>query len=247
MTDGDVQHELTCGQSGLRVRFRWTGDRFAHVIDRQDRSGAMDQPGDGTLRSVEGHSSEAWPASPAIQQISTERISGAEMIMGVGGSGTSHFSLSVRAVTADEGPPSLHFDWAARLSRSSMDRWLARPAAGHSQPAAGQSAGHSSGGRQGQASGGIEDGGERIRLGSEYAISDRWLVQVDPPARLVELSERRAVAPSSDSSSSASDFSNSDASGFRVAGAVGDERGIRIVAEIRPQERTVRWSYRIGS
>jgi len=214
MTDHDFSHELVCGQSGLRVRFRRASDRFEHIVD------LAGQPEEGAMRSIEGSSTEAWPASPAIQQLSTEQIEGATMLMGVGGSGTSHFSLSVRCATSSDGMPSIHFDWAARLTKASMATWLSQSES--EQPPESQD-NHSS-------------DTERIDLGSEYAMSRPWSVEVEPPARLIEIPE---TVPAKDPHAA----SESVSGGMPPADGKGR---IRVEAEIQPGEQTVRWSYRIG-
>jgi len=101
-------HQITTPDGELAVLFRWNGDRYAHVV----------QSGDGImLASDEGTPEQDWPASPAIQQISTEMIDGQPTVLGVGCCGSSHFSVSVQVESDDENRQSIRFDWAARLSK----------------------------------------------------------------------------------------------------------------------------------
>ena len=89
----DVVHRLEspCGQ--MTVEYRWANDRFIHRV-------LLD--GQVCFSSVDGDGSQAWPASPPIQQISLEPIQDVPMILGVGGAGTGHWSISV-GWKADEG------------------------------------------------------------------------------------------------------------------------------------------------
>ncbi len=101
-------HILTSDDGELRAVFSWRTDRYAHDI----HAGS-----DRQLSSIEGTPADVWPASAAISQLSTERIDGRPTILGVGCSGTTHFSVSVQLDDAADGKPEIVFDWAARLAK----------------------------------------------------------------------------------------------------------------------------------
>lgn len=100
-TEEDSPH----GATTIRVRFRWSGDRFKHVIDAGGRVVA---------ESVEGDSDSLWPPSPPIQQLSLETLDGRPTLLGVGAAGRSHWSVSVQAVPHDRAAV-FEFDWACRF------------------------------------------------------------------------------------------------------------------------------------
>lgn len=110
-------HELQTGNGSLQVRFEWQQDRYAHVVRWQSESGEVLE-----AHSEEGSSEEDWPASPALQQLSTETIEGVPTILGVGCAGSSHFSVSVQVLetegSAEDGKASsvVRFDWAVRMT-----------------------------------------------------------------------------------------------------------------------------------
>jgi hypothetical protein len=89
----------------LRVEFRWSHDRFVHRV-------LLDQV--EVARSIDGDSSELWPASPPMQQLSLEPIQGSDAILGVGAAGRSHWSLSVELEQGENESQSFRFEWAAR-------------------------------------------------------------------------------------------------------------------------------------
>jgi hypothetical protein len=93
----------------LSIAFHWRNDRYDHVI--ASINGAKNQ---SLFRSVNGSVDEDWPASPAIQQLSTETIEDKPTVLGVGCCGTSHFSVSVQPAT---NPAAIRFEWAVRLSK----------------------------------------------------------------------------------------------------------------------------------
>lgn len=101
-------HHLRSSDGDLAVAFEWQGDRYAHRIELR---------GVACLSSQEGTAHHDWPASPAIQQLSTEMIAGKPTILGVGCCGTTHFSVSVQLDTEHESGSAIRFDWAARLSK----------------------------------------------------------------------------------------------------------------------------------
>ena len=88
------------------IEFVWTDDRFDHAI----RLGPV------KLQSLCGPPDECWPDSPPIQQLSIETLEGRPVALGVGGAGTSHWSLSVEPVESG-----FRFDWACR-AKSTPER-----------------------------------------------------------------------------------------------------------------------------
>lgn len=80
-------------QSGaIKIEFDKVGDRFAHRVLRQRHDTWL-----LVLESIEGTAEERWPASPPLQQIVAEPIGKDSRIvlLGVGLSGTGHWSISV--------------------------------------------------------------------------------------------------------------------------------------------------------
>lgn len=112
-------HQLQTENGSLQIRFEWQQDRYAHVVRWQSESGEVVE-----ARSVEGSSDQDWPASPALQQLSTETIEGVPTILGVGCAGSSHFSVSVQVLEkgngddSESGSPRVRFDWAVRMTAS---------------------------------------------------------------------------------------------------------------------------------
>ncbi|CAD76225.1 MAG TPA: hypothetical protein DDX19_14225 [Rhodopirellula baltica] len=112
-------HQLQTENGSLQIRFEWQQDRYAHIVRWQSETGEVAE-----ARSVEGSSDQDWPASPALQQLSTETIEGVPTILGVGCAGSSHFSVSVQvlekadAEESDSESPRVRFDWAVRMSAS---------------------------------------------------------------------------------------------------------------------------------
>jgi hypothetical protein len=77
---------------GLKFEFEKIGDRFSHkLMWRHDGEWII------VLESREGTDLERWPASPPLQQIVAEPIGkdGRMVLLGVGLSGTGHWSISV--------------------------------------------------------------------------------------------------------------------------------------------------------
>jgi hypothetical protein len=73
----------------LLLDLEWLGDRWMHRVTIDDRIVA---------ESIEGAADgrdPAWPASPAIVEVSRIDAAGRPAIVGVGLAGRSHFSLSV--------------------------------------------------------------------------------------------------------------------------------------------------------
>lgn len=98
----------------LCVRYVKLADRLSHCI------GILTNANGGStffpiLESVEGDASEAWPASPPMQQIVQESIGreSAPVLLGVGLSGNGHWSSAVEAVS----PESLKLDIACKNSK----------------------------------------------------------------------------------------------------------------------------------
>ncbi len=86
----------------VRVKFYWQRDRFAHQVSI-----------DGHIvgDSVESDSGSPWPESPPLQQLSLEKIDGQTMVLGVGGAGRNHWSISVQPC---DDPGLIRFDLACR-------------------------------------------------------------------------------------------------------------------------------------
>jgi hypothetical protein len=99
----------------LRVRlcFVWSGDRYAHRLEVTD-----DGQEQFCFESLEGAPGEAWPPSPALQQLSFQPgVSGGQCALLVGMAGKSHWSLSVETHES-----SFVFDVACRVQQS--PEWL---------------------------------------------------------------------------------------------------------------------------
>lgn len=93
----------------LNVEFEKVGDRFLHKVSlKHDGSWSV------VLESIEGTDEDKWPASPPLQQIVAEPIGkdGRMVLLGVGLSGTGHWSISVDENEAD----GLLMDIACRVS-----------------------------------------------------------------------------------------------------------------------------------
>ncbi len=101
-------HRLSTSDEQLVIEFTWQADRYAHVVKSFEGN---------LLPSIEGTPNEDWPLSPAISQLSTETIDRRPTVLGVGCSGTTHYSVSVQIEDDEAGQPVIRFDWAARLSR----------------------------------------------------------------------------------------------------------------------------------
>ncbi len=101
---------VACSSGGRRLRldFTWRGDRYMQTLYVGDGAGAE------TLAwiSVEGAADEAWPGSPAFQQLHVESRGERRVALLVGMAGTSHWSASVEPV---EGRAAWLFDVACRV------------------------------------------------------------------------------------------------------------------------------------
>jgi hypothetical protein len=94
--------------AGLRVRFFWHGDRFAHDIWMFDADQWI-----CALTSVEGSPQDDWPPSPPFQSLNVERRNDDFVALLVGMAGKSHWSASA---AIDRLLPCVHFDLACRVS-----------------------------------------------------------------------------------------------------------------------------------
>ncbi len=99
-------------QLGLEVQMLRCQDRFAshlRIVSELEQISPI-------LRSWEGDDLQSWPPSPAIQQLSRQEHGGGDFLAGVGMAGSSHWSLSVRAL--DTCNPTLEFDVACRVKEA---------------------------------------------------------------------------------------------------------------------------------
>lgn len=80
---------------GLQVRFSWRQDRYSHTISKLIAGRLIP-----VFESVEGSSTEVWPPSPPLQQLSVEELRPATQVaLLVGMAGKSHWSISVEPVS----------------------------------------------------------------------------------------------------------------------------------------------------
>ncbi|TWU43908.1 hypothetical protein Q31b_14400 [Novipirellula aureliae] len=96
---------LASQDGSIQVCFRWHQDRYQHHFGT-----AAEMP---LMTSIEDNGGLAWPCSPPIQQLSLEAIPLGDALLGVGGAGTSHWSISVHHV-ASANQPTLQFELACR-------------------------------------------------------------------------------------------------------------------------------------
>jgi hypothetical protein len=106
-----ASHILESGP--LRIEFEKLRDRWSHKLSFQ--SGDQWLP---IAASIEGSEHEPWPASPPIQELHFETHAGKPVALGVGMSGSSHWSL---CVTVDLETNSIQFEVACR-TKSRPDR-----------------------------------------------------------------------------------------------------------------------------
>lgn len=111
-------------------RVSWEGllDRHACSIAMRSRDEWIP-----LLRSYEGTSVDRWPPSPPLQQLVIDPGTGVEVLLGVGMSGTSHWSLSYSTRSSSPNPSpagdgvtdeeSLCMEAACRLGQA-VDGWL---------------------------------------------------------------------------------------------------------------------------
>jgi len=98
--------------AGLRVRFFWRDDRYAHEIWLLDGADWV-----RALESVEGTPVDDWPASPPFQSVVVvdRRDDGRPVALLVGMAGKSHWSASAEI---DPQVPCVSFDVACRVRGS---------------------------------------------------------------------------------------------------------------------------------
>jgi hypothetical protein len=109
----NAQREQSIEGGGLRVRFEFRVDRFAHEIGLVD-----DASWTPVFQSVDPPAAEDWPCSPPLQTLHIEeRADGNRIAFLVGMAGQSHWSLSAEL---DAKMPRLTFDVACRLSSKSI-------------------------------------------------------------------------------------------------------------------------------
>ena len=104
-------HILEAGP--IRVEFERLGDRWSHTLSVQNENDWL-----LIAASIEGSEQEPWPASPPIQELHFETHDGKPVALGVGMSGSSHWSL---CVTVDPTTQAIQFEVACR-TKSIPDR-----------------------------------------------------------------------------------------------------------------------------
>ncbi|MEM9828481.1 MAG: hypothetical protein AAF958_17970 [Planctomycetota bacterium] len=111
MTRDDASPPIVLAAGPWRIEFFQAGDRFRHRLCVGDQCIAETIDDDG--------GDPAWPPSPPIQQLSKEPIGSGEAILGVGGAGTGHWSLSVSQVMdAQQNSVALNIEWACRTTEA---------------------------------------------------------------------------------------------------------------------------------
>ncbi|TWT82242.1 hypothetical protein CA13_37040 [Planctomycetes bacterium CA13] len=100
---------LISPDGSFSVRFKWNGDRYAHWLIGEDGNGNEIC----SMNSIEGRGETDWPSSPPIQQLSLEKMQMADVLLGLGGAGLSHWSISVHWVSLAEAP-AVKFELACR-------------------------------------------------------------------------------------------------------------------------------------
>lgn len=89
------------------VTFHWTGDRWTHRIEIENR---------GRWQSVEGPRADGddrWPASPVLVELSPLDTPHGLAVLGVGLAGRSHFSASIGPAPGEDGR--VRFEIACRV------------------------------------------------------------------------------------------------------------------------------------
>ncbi|TWT54501.1 hypothetical protein Pla22_21480 [Rubripirellula amarantea] len=102
-----IVHRSVNSDGRLAVEYSWNEDRFVHRILVDDTEVA---------RSIDSDAENDWPDSPPIQQISLEPINDQPTILGVGGAGRGHWSISVGR--NPQQPNSIRFDIACRVKET---------------------------------------------------------------------------------------------------------------------------------
>jgi hypothetical protein len=104
----NTNREQLLETAGLRVRFCWRGDRYAHEIWLPHGADWI-----CALSSVEGSPQDDWPASPPLQSLEVDqREDGRTVALLVGMAGNSHWSASAQI---DPELPGVRFDVACRV------------------------------------------------------------------------------------------------------------------------------------
>ena len=94
----------------LRVEFVRQGDRYGHRLVAVDKDGRELL----VLESVEGNTSDSWPSSPPLQNLSIETLpDGRRVALLVGMAGRGHWSASIEALPDSAG---FIFDIACRTT-----------------------------------------------------------------------------------------------------------------------------------
>ncbi|TWU35934.1 hypothetical protein [Novipirellula artificiosorum] len=110
---------MTSFDGRLSVEFSWDVDRFAHALVGYDQHGTPV----ASLPCVNASDDVAWPCSPPIQQLSLESLRSGDSLLamdallGVGGAGTSHWSISVQWVESVDWA-TLKFELACRCRQT---------------------------------------------------------------------------------------------------------------------------------
>ncbi|QDV61510.1 hypothetical protein [Crateriforma conspicua] len=107
-----LPQDVLLGIGNFTVHFHWQKDRFCHDV------AFGDQP---LLQSVEGTGEDVWPDSAPLQQVSVESIGERCVALGVGASGTSHFSVSVEPESCTDDACTIRFEWACRSKEAPAD------------------------------------------------------------------------------------------------------------------------------
>lgn len=101
------------GSSSIGLCFVWCGDRYAHRFEWNEDGQSLIG-----IESLEGADHEAWPASPALQQLNLQTNgSGGSCALLLGMAGKNHWSASIEARAE-----SLVFDIACRAQGPAQ--WL---------------------------------------------------------------------------------------------------------------------------
>lgn len=101
----DRQEVVASNDRRLEIRFVWHHDRYLHRIYFDNRLAGY---------SVEGDSTEIWPPSPPLQQLSLTLVDDRAAVLGMGSAGRSHWSLS--AVPCSDQPGAIRFELACRCA-----------------------------------------------------------------------------------------------------------------------------------
>jgi len=96
---------IAVSQEGVRVEFRWTGDRFSHTICAV-KSGQTEL----LLESIEGNPADSFPASPPFVELHQQ----GETLFLTGATAAGHWSMSVEPIRLGKQAGFL-FDAACRI------------------------------------------------------------------------------------------------------------------------------------